>query len=121
MAIISLESALWFAPNELFLQFLYKKRYYIYAFQIKGVRSIMFGPVNASGNSVATSPQTTQSSAGTMKERLDAWVKSAPNGTGECREIAAQRINSAYEHHTADLDLSNLELTSLPEHRYLHK
>lgn len=75
----------------------------------------MFGSVNASGNSVATSPQTAQPSAATMKERLDAWVKSAPNGTGECREIAAQRINSAYEYHTADLDLSNLELTSLPE------
>lgn len=50
-----------------------------------------------------------------FEENLEVWVQSAPNGLGEWRDVAAERIREAYYYQSSELNLSRLHLSSLPE------
>lgn len=51
----------------------------------------------------------------TIQDKLNTWVQQASRGFGENREIAANRILDAYKNKHDSLDLSKLNLISLPE------
>ncbi|XBS71416.1 hypothetical protein ABK905_11055 [Acerihabitans sp. KWT182] len=47
--------------------------------------------------------------------KLDTWVKQAPDGASEQRDIAAARARDCYDRGATSLNLSSLNLSSLPE------
>ncbi|MCC7005296.1 MAG: hypothetical protein IT497_01460 [Ottowia sp.] len=56
----------------------------------------------------------TLSPAQQFRYEINKWVAQQPPGSGEQREIAGQRIMDAYLSSAAELDLSNLKLSTLP-------